>query len=73
MKAFALAVGVFAALTVAVQAETCTERMAYCKSVNAKEEPGPAGQARCEEYHKACMQTGTWTSMQRTLTGLTKQ
>jgi hypothetical protein len=73
MKVVGLALGVWVALTIAAAAETCSERMAFCKGVNAKEEPGPAGQARCEEYHKICMQTGTWTSKQRTLTGLAKQ
>ena len=73
MKVVGLALGVLFALTVNVAAETCSERMAFCKGVNAREDPGPAGQARCEDYHKICMQTGTWTSKQRTLTGLTKQ
>jgi hypothetical protein len=73
MKRSVLAIVALAALTVTAEAESCSQRMARCKSINKVENPGPAGQERCEGYFQACMSTGTWTSRQGTFTGLTKK
>jgi hypothetical protein len=73
MRALIPAAVAVAALTVNAQAETCSHRLAYCKSVNRVETPGPEGQARCDGYFQACMSTGTWTSRKATLTGLTRK
>jgi hypothetical protein len=62
-----------AALTIDAQAETCSHRLATCKSVNKAESPGTEGQARCEGYFQTCLSTGTWTSRKGTLTGLTRK
>jgi hypothetical protein len=55
LKASILAIIAFAALTINAQAESCSHRLAYCKSVNRTESPGPEGQARCEAYFQTCM------------------
>ena len=73
LKASILAIIAFAALTINAQAESCSHRLAYCKSVNRTESPGREGQARCEAYFQTCMSTGTWTSRKDTITGLTKK
>ena len=73
MRALILAAVAVAAFTVNARAETCSHRLAICKSVNKVETPGPEGQARCEGYFQACMSTGTWTSRKGALTGLTRK
>ena len=73
MKSLILAVISLAAQTMSANAESCSQRMARCKSINKVDSPGPAGQARCESYFQACMSTGVWTSRQGTITGLTKK
>jgi len=73
MRTLILASIAMAMLTINAQAESCSQRLAYCKSVNKKETPGQEGQARCEGYFQTCMSTGTWTSRKATLTGLTKK
>lgn len=73
MRTLVLASIAMAALTIDAQAETCSHRMAVCKSVNKTETPGPEGQARCEGYLQTCLSTGTWTSRKGTLTGLTRK
>jgi hypothetical protein len=73
MKSFVLAAVALAALTASAEAESCSQRMAQCKSINKVDTPGPEGQARCESYFNACMSTGTWTSRKGASTGLTKK
>jgi hypothetical protein len=73
MRTLILAAAAVAALTINAQAESCSHRLAYCKSVNKVDTPGPEGQARCEAYFQTCLSTGTWTSRKVTLTGLTKK
>jgi hypothetical protein len=70
----ALAFMVLVEFTAGAQAAaTCTQQKAYCKSVNTADNQGAAGQARCEDYFAACMQTGVWTSRQRTIAGMIKK
>ena len=73
MKSLVLTVVGLAALTASASAETCSQRMAQCKSINRVDTPGPEGQARCESYFSACMSTGTWTLRKGTFTGLTRK
>ena len=73
MRALILAAIAVAAFTVNARAETCSHRLAYCKSVNRVQTPGAEGQARCEGYFQTCMSTGTWTSQKVNLTGLTRK
>lgn len=73
MRRAILAVIALAAPMLSVNAESCSQRMARCKSINKVDDPGPAGQARCESYFQACMSTGIWTSRGGTLTGLARK
>jgi hypothetical protein len=73
MRTLILAIVAFAALTTNAKTESCSQRMANCKSVNKTENPGAEGQARCEGYFQTCMATGTWTSRKATITGLTRK
>jgi hypothetical protein len=73
MKKILLSLGILLGFTFGVQAATCSQQKAYCKSLNKNEKQGEAGQERCDDYFAACMQTGVWTSRKKTITGMTKK
>ena len=74
MKTYLLAFGLLFGFTLSAQAATtCSAQKAYCKSHNKADNQGVAGQARCDEYFAACMQTGVWTSRQTTISGMIKK
>jgi hypothetical protein len=50
------------------EAESCSDRKAYCYSINYAQ-----GLQRCDEYFRACLSTGVWTSRRGTTVGLTKK
>jgi hypothetical protein len=71
-----LAVLGMALIGLTVQAEakskSCSGAKASCAAINAKSGQGADGAARCEQYFQACLQTGTWSSRQGTISGYTK-
>jgi hypothetical protein len=74
MKKSLLAAGILLGLTIGAQAAaTCSAQKAYCKSVNRAEKQGTAGEARCDDYFATCMQTGVWTSRQKTIAGMIRK
>jgi hypothetical protein len=73
MNRILLSLGILLGFTLGAQAATCTQQKAYCKSVNRNEKQGESGQARCDDYFATCMQTGVWTSRQKTITGMIKK
>ena len=68
MKRLVLAVAALVALTINAEAESCSDKKAYCYSVSYAQ-----GIQRCDSYFQACMSTGVWTSRKGTTTGLTKK